>query len=139
MRLISQYPLPITDAYLRELQLQNVKEGNGKEGSKDEVDASPYTPHSPEADPEPSRKEPIADPEVVPKNPSTSTPENPASTVPPENSTIPSLAPLTEEIEAQKDTPDVPTRFAEKKRLVWSDKTCTSAMDLGPRRGLQSH
>ncbi|ETW77093.1 hypothetical protein HETIRDRAFT_156632 [Heterobasidion irregulare TC 32-1] len=118
-----KYPLPITDAYLRELQLQNVKEGNGKEGSKDEVDASPYTPRSPEADPEPSREEPTADPEVVPKTPSTSTPENLASTVPPENAAIPPLAPSTEEMETQNDTPDVPTRFTEKKRLVWSDKT----------------
>ena len=28
------------------------------------------------------------------------------------------------EAAAQVDTPDVPMRFAEKKRLVWTDKTC---------------
>ena len=31
------------------------------------------------------------------------------------------------EAAAQVDTPDVPSRFVEKKRLVWTDKTCKPA------------
>jgi hypothetical protein len=30
-----------------------------------------------------------------------------------------------DEAAAQADLPDVPFRFSEKKRLLWSDKTCT--------------
>lgn len=30
-----------------------------------------------------------------------------------------------DEVAAQADLPDVPFRFSEKKRLHWSDKTCT--------------
>jgi hypothetical protein len=37
-----------------------------------------------------------------------------------------------DEVMAQADLPDVPLRFSEKRRLHWSDKTCTSSRSGAP-------
>lgn len=76
-----QYPHPITDAYLKELQASGIKD-----------------------------KEPDDDPAPV-----TSSAESKQRTI--------SEAELAD-AEEQKDTPDVPMRFSEKKRLHWKGLTC---------------
>ncbi|THH16372.1 hypothetical protein EW146_g4263 [Bondarzewia mesenterica] len=98
-----KYSLPITDAYLRELEVQNAKEGNPKFNAKDEPTGTPQ---------ETSEVNVVENPEQKSTADSTATVE-----------LHPSLDSSTEAIAAQADTPDVPIRFAEKRRLVWSDKT----------------
>lgn len=81
-----QYPHPISDAYLKELQ------DNANEPPKKKEDNLRTTVVDPEIATEPARVEGAT-------------------------STETSAA-------AQEDTPDVPVRFAEKKRLHWKGKTC---------------
>jgi hypothetical protein len=75
---------------------------------------------------------PDADGTSIIKEPPTSEPIQPHSaSVPSAPSGVVAVTPpaptkwSSDEAVAQADLPDVPFRFSEKKRLHWSDKTCT--------------
>jgi hypothetical protein len=75
---------------------------------------------------------PDADGTSIIKEPRTSKPIQPYSaSVPSAPSGVVTITPpaptkwSSDEAIAQADLPDVPFRFSEKKRLHWSDKTCT--------------
>jgi tRNA-dihydrouridine synthase 3 len=77
---VEQYPRPITDAYLKEIQV-----GKQPDGLDEDM-------------PAPEEQVPRQIDEIVIKQ--------------------------TGDTSDQNDTPDVPVRFAEKKRLHWTGKTC---------------
>ncbi|GLB39772.1 putative catalyzes the synthesis of dihydrouridine, a modified base found in the D-loop of most tRNAs [Lyophyllum shimeji] len=96
-----KYPLPISDAYLRELQEQ----ADAEKESKPAADASSIVVAEPDQEMELEEKQVL----------------------------VKATKPLVEELVekrtgepttvSQVDTPDVPMRFSEKKRLHWSGKT----------------
>ncbi|VDC04359.1 unnamed protein product [Peniophora sp. CBMAI 1063] len=105
-----KYPLPITDAYLKEIQTRPDSEPKAAEDAVEAVTVedgeTAIVVQEPEAD--------VVPPETAPTN---DVPE-PTPVAP-----ISKSSKEEEEAAAQVDTPDVPARFAEKKRLVWTDKT----------------
>lgn len=104
-----QYPLPITDAYLKELK-----------DAKDEEDAAIASAKAKNDVTVPQDESESA---VVFKEPEQVKDEPPI--FPPAPTKYSDV-----EAAAQADTPDVRPRFAEKKRLVWTDKTCTFLLAL---------
>ena len=90
--LVSQYPHPIADAYLKEIQ--NAAADEKKAESTLEAATEAVTVNVSEVEAQPSDSAAVAT--------------------------------KTEEDHSQDDTPDVPLRFVEKKRLHWSGKTCMS-------------
>ena len=114
-----QYPTPISDSYLQELKVA----GGGQGGKEDDHDMSVETEGVALA------ATPDADGTSVLKEPPTSEPIQPHSVS--ASSGIVNVTPpaptkwSSDEAVAQADLPDVPFRFSEKKRLHWSDKTCT--------------
>ncbi|KAG6877528.1 tRNA-dihydrouridine synthase 3 [Termitomyces sp. T159_Od127] len=97
-----KYPFPISDAYLRELQQQNDAETSSKPKAEGEVVVL--------AEPEQNMDVDAMASEKPAKSPSVATEELMEKRIG-ESSTF------------MSDTPDVPVRFAEKKRLHWSGKT----------------
>ncbi|KAI0061146.1 zinc finger dihydrouridine synthase [Artomyces pyxidatus] len=93
-----KYSFPVTDAYLEELK--NAADENQKKAETSNIEVE--TVDSMVVVQEPEEPESVAEP-VAPE---------PAPT----KSSV-------DEAAAQVDTPDVPPRFAEKKRLIWSNKT----------------
>ena len=110
----TQFPTPVSDRYLQELKAtaENLdsKEDDhgvsiGTEGVTPDGDGTPSIE-------EPSNSEPLR--------------HRPVSSA--SSSVVPPPAPTkwsSDEAAAQADLADVPFRFSEKKRLHWSDKTCT--------------
>ena len=96
----------MADAYLQEIK-------NSAEGEKAENDQAENAPVSQLA-PEPQDTPPVGS-EAPADAPAVSDP------LPPSNQTVD---------ESQDDTPDVPIRFAEKKRLHWKGKTCKSSASV---------
>lgn len=100
-----QYPTPITDAYLEELK--NAKDEEDALIAKSRADAAVAPAQTTEST-------------VVYKEPDQHVLDTPPA--PTKLSDV--------EAAAQADTPDVRPRFAEKKRLIWSDKTCMSTSSV---------
>ncbi|KAA1474453.1 FMN-linked oxidoreductase [Dentipellis sp. KUC8613] len=98
-----KYPTPVTDVYVRELQ-QQAKEDEAKEEARREAKKASESAGEPK-------------PAVIIAESEQSPAENGTVTAPE------AAKPSAEEIEAQADTPDVPIRLPEKKRLNWSGKT----------------
>ena len=98
----------------------------GQDGKEDDHDMSVETlgvalVSTPDADGASVIKEPPASKPIQPH--SASVPSAPSGVV-----TVTPPAPTkwsSDEAVAQADHPDTPFRFSEKKRLHWSDKTCT--------------
>ncbi|EIM87584.1 FMN-linked oxidoreductase [Stereum hirsutum FP-91666 SS1] len=106
-----KYPLPITAAYLKELE--DAKDEENASSAKAKADATPKDP------PTPASKE-DTESAIIFKEPEQDMVEVP----PPSPSLLPAPAKYSDvEAAAQADTPDVRPRFVEKKRLVWSNKT----------------
>ncbi|KAI0320405.1 zinc finger dihydrouridine synthase [Amylostereum chailletii] len=116
-----KYPLPISQAYECELKAAAAADEAKSKANKDRKQADEEIDEAESEKTEVVIQEP--DEDVVPSDP------QPIST-----SGVPQHAPASElklsptkssevEAAAQKDTPDVPPRFAEKRRLVWTDKT----------------
>jgi len=114
----TQFPTPVSDGYLQELKamagdLDSKEDDHGVSIGIEGV-ASGTTPNAdgtPSIE-EPSNSEPLR--------------HHPVSSA--SSSVVPLPAPTkwsSDEAAAQADLPDVPFRFSEKKRLHWSDKTCT--------------
>lgn len=120
----TQYPTPISDSYLQELKVAS----GGQGGKEDDHDMSVETEGMALV------ANPDADSRSIFKEPPTSEPIQPhSSLMPSAPSGVVAVAPpapikwSSDEAVAQADLPDVPSRFSEKKRLHWSDKTCTSS------------
>ena len=100
-----QYPTPVADVYLQELKAT----AEGREGKENrlgvsaEGDSTTIT-----ADHDVELEEPCIEESILPSAAAESVPTK--------------LSP--DEVHAQADLPDVPFRFAEKRRLNWSNKTC---------------
>lgn len=106
-----KYPLPISSAYLKELEVINANH-----------DANQGKASAPAPIPEPPTDNAVvvmAEPEQDDGGESGSAPQVLAEPQQPENLTV---IPTNGD-SAEKDTPDVPVRFEEKKRLDWKGKT----------------
>lgn len=99
-----QFPHPIADAYLKELQETQANENTAK------TQKAPTEPTLAAAE-----KEAVEKPPVSSEAPLEAVPQ--LSTAAPEQNAAEDLS--------QVDTPDVPMRPSEKKRLHWTGKTCT--------------
>ncbi|KAF8881681.1 hypothetical protein CPB84DRAFT_1687038 [Gymnopilus junonius] len=102
-----KYPLPISDEYLRQLAVEN---GDAK--PKPVPDANSVVIAEPEQD--------LQDVEITGPDTVESQPEAPKSK---EDEIVETRTGDAEASTSQVDTPDVPMRFQEKKRLNWSGKT----------------
>lgn len=99
--LSNQYPHPIADAYLEELKnAANEAEKGGDEQPAETQDGSA----------------PTTVPVSALEEQDGATAPTPSDVVSKSQSTMD---------QTQEDTPDVPLRFVEKKRLHWTGKTCT--------------
>jgi tRNA-dihydrouridine synthase 3 len=110
-----QYPLPITETYLKELQ----EKTEDKEEEAVQKSGVVIVEHN-------SEVVGVQEPEKEVPMPVLDALEPPVGTDPPPSAT---LGPVPEKLSSeaatsQVDTPDVPIRFQEKKRLNWSNKTC---------------
>ncbi|KAJ3509437.1 hypothetical protein NLJ89_g5226 [Agrocybe chaxingu] len=106
------YPVPISDAYLRGLAAENANEANGK--PKVIPDENSVIIAEPEQQPE--------DIEMDASTKSTTSPETHAGFAPVDPDSITQKY-TGDSSASQTDAPDVPVRFAEKKRLHWTGKT----------------
>jgi len=114
----TQCPTPVSDGYLQGLKatagdLDSKEDDHGVSIEMEGVASGT----APDADGTPSTEEPSN------SGPLRHRPVSSAS-----SSVVPPHAPTkwsSDEAAAQADLPDVPFRFSEKKRLHWSDKTCT--------------
>ncbi|KZV62143.1 zinc finger dihydrouridine synthase [Peniophora sp. CONT] len=109
-----KYPSPITEAYLKEIQTQTDSEPKATDQSKVEATTvedgeTAIVVQEPEAD-------------VVPSEANGTAASSGLPSTPPMDLT-PTATDREVEVAAQADTPDVPIRFAEKKRLLWTNKT----------------
>lgn len=95
-------------------ELEEAKDEENATNARAKADATPKDP------PTPALKE-DTESAVVFKEPE----QDSLETQPPAPSLLPAATKLSDvEAAAQADTPDVRPRFVEKKRLVWSNKTC---------------
>ena len=114
----TQFPTPVSDGYLQELKAMVGDLDSKEDGQGVSIESEGVAPGTtPGADGTPSIE-----------GPSSSEPlrHHPVSSA--SSSIVPPPAPtkwFSDEAAAQADLPDVPFRFSEKKRLHWSDKTCT--------------
>jgi len=106
-----QYPTPIYDAYMKEMQEAEKAERERERIRKEQKEAA--TNGDATVVPEP--EQPVESDE---KTDAMDTTEDTVKKQTGESASA---------LEAQKDTPDVPTRFVEKKRLNWKEKTCMFA------------
>lgn len=98
-----KYPLPISDAYLKQLAAENAEaDGNGKPKPVPAANSLVIT--------EPEQE--LEDVEMVPPHPNVEQ----------------VIEKRTGDSTSHQDAPDTQVRFAEKKRLHWAGKTCTYAI-----------
>ena len=113
---IMQFPTPVSDGYLQGLKT-SVGDHHGKGDDRNvpaEVEGVEATPGGGAS--------------LSIKGPSTSNPTASHSVSSAPSGTVAQPTPVkwsSDEAAAQADLPDVPVRFSEKRRLHWSDKTCT--------------
>lgn len=105
---VAQYPFPVATAYQKEVEAADA--ANAKPKPKPVVSENAVVVSEPDQDMDTVA---IAGPA-------------PAEPAPPPPSTDEIVEKRTGDAVAPADAPDVPTRFAEKKRLDWAEKTCTS-------------
>jgi len=104
-----KYPLPISDAYLKQLAAENAEvDGNNKSKAVPQIDSLV-----------------VAEPEQELKD---------VEMVPPQPTVGQVVEKRTADLSSQQDTPDARVRFPEKKRLHWAGKTCiyTTEMSTPP-------
>ncbi|KAI0267398.1 zinc finger dihydrouridine synthase [Gloeopeniophorella convolvens] len=108
-----KYPTPISNTYLQELKTMTQEQESKEEPDNTPADAQPVDPV------------PVTEPDVAPAvEEASAAAAEPVSTSPTDIVMEPAPTKSSEEeAAAQVDTPEVPPRFAEKRRLNWSNKT----------------
>ncbi|CAA7264440.1 unnamed protein product [Cyclocybe aegerita] len=118
-----KYPVPISDTYLRELAAQSSNEVNGKPKAIPDKNSVIITePEQQLEDIEMDTPTVLADGHAPPPTTLTTCIDTPAGLAPVDSDFIEQKR-TGDSSTSQTDTPDVPVRFAEKKKLHWTGKT----------------